>query len=175
MTQKDNQENEQKEIRQLSEKTDHDLLVELVRQQQKNARTSRIAMIFLGCILAVLVVFFAMTVPKTVSTFKEIQNGMKKLQDFTAKAEEEMEELDKLAKQAEGSLSNLDALSESAAGSLDGIDEMVSNINQLVVDNTEALDETISKMNQVDFDKLNQAIEDLSNVVAPLAALFGGR
>jgi predicted PurR-regulated permease PerM len=157
-----------------ADKTQYELLAELLSEQKKSVRNSQICMILMGCTFALLLILAIIIVPRSMKTFTDIQTSMKKLQDFTDQAETEMKELDKLVTQAQDSLTGLDNLAADADSSLEGIDEMVQNINKLVVDNAEALDETISKMNEIDFDQLNQAIKDLANVIAPLASLFAG-
>lgn len=78
-----------------------------------------------------------------------------------------------MVRQAQESLDAVDALTEQAQRSLTGINAMIETMSGLVEDNTEALNSTIRKLNEIDFDKLNQSIEDLNQVVAPLAKLFG--
>lgn len=69
----------------------------------------------------------------------------------------------------ETTLTQIDALTEAAV-------TVAENANALVVDNTEAVSEAMQKFNAVDFDALNRAINDLADVVQPLARvskLFG--
>lgn len=48
---------------------------------------------------------------------------------------------------------------------------MVSNVDNLVTTGQESLTGMMEKLNSVDFEKLNQAIEDLAAVIEPLAKM----
>lgn len=56
--------------------------------------------------------------------------------------------------------------SELAEADLDG---MITNVNQLVSSSQKDVEEALTKVNAIDFDNLNKAIKDLSDVIAPLA------
>ncbi len=56
--------------------------------------------------------------------------------------------------------------SELADADLDG---MITNVNQLVTSSQQDIQNALSKVNNIDFDSLNKAIKDLSDVIAPLA------
>lgn len=53
------------------------------------------------------------------------------------------------------------------------LEGMVSNVDGLVTTGQQSLQESMAKLNSVDFEALNQAIQDLSAVIQPLARLFG--
>ena len=48
---------------------------------------------------------------------------------------------------------------------------MVSNVDNLVTTGHQSLEGMMEKLNSVDFEKLNQAIEDLAAVIEPLAKM----
>ena len=50
---------------------------------------------------------------------------------------------------------------------------MVSNVDGLVTTGQQSMEATMEKLNSVDFEALNQAIQDLAAVIAPLAKVFG--
>ena len=62
---------------------------------------------------------------------------------------------------------------EQAGTSLEGIDQMVRDVDQLVTENTEAVSDAMDNFNSVDFDRLNDAIDDLASIIEPLANLLG--
>ena len=67
---------------------------------------------------------------------------------------------------------------QQTAGQLAQVDYagMVSNVDNLVTTGQQSLEGMMEKLNSVDFEKLNQAIEDLAAVIEPLAKmakLFG--
>lgn len=71
--------------------------------------------------------------------------------------------------QMQGVLSNL----EEATAQLAAVDfgSMVSNVDALVGTGQQSLQQTMEKLNSIDFKTLNKAIEDLADVVEPLARL----
>lgn len=75
--------------------------------------------------------------------------------------------LENLIVQAEILLEDLDTVTKSLA-QLD-LSLMVENINNLVTTSQTGVEEALEKINEIDFDTLNQAVEDLSKVVKPLA------
>ncbi len=76
-----------------------------------------------------------------------------------------------LGAQAETVLTNLEAVtSELAAVDLAS---MVTNVDSLVSDSQEGIKQALEKINELDITSLNNAINDLSAVVKPLADFFG--
>lgn len=66
-------------------------------------------------------------------------------------------------------LGNLETTSQQLAA-LD-LESMVANVDTLVASGQESLEQSMDKLNSIDFDTLNQAIQDLSDVIQPLAKL----
>ena len=52
------------------------------------------------------------------------------------------------------------------------LESMVANANSLAVVAQESLQQTMDKLNTIDFETLNKAIEDLAEVIEPLAKFF---
>ena len=75
--------------------------------------------------------------------------------------------LESLISQAEVLLGDLDTVTKELS-KLD-LSHMVENINDLVTTSQSGVEEALDKINDIDFDTLNQAVKDLSNVVKPLA------
>lgn len=78
---------------------------------------------------------------------------------------------------AEAILSDLEVISAEMA-KLD-LAQMVENINSLVSTSQTGVEEALEKINEIDFEALNQAVKDLSDVVKPMADFvkkisFGG-
>lgn len=72
--------------------------------------------------------------------------------------------------QTETVLSNLEQTTEQfSAMDLQG---MVADVDTLVLTGQDSLEQTMEKLNTIDFEALNQAIEDLSDVIEPLARFF---
>ena len=88
-----------------------------------------------------------------------------------------MPQLEQLATQAETVLHNLEAVT----GELQKLDmvSMVENINSLVSTSQTGVEEALGTFKEINFDTLNKAIEDLADVVEPMADFvkrfsFGG-
>ena len=86
-------------------------------------------------------------------------------------------QLQAAATQAEIVLNNLEEVTTDLAkvdlGSMvENVDGLVSNVDALVGTSQIGIEETMEKLNKIDFDALNQAIEDLSDVIEPIAKFF---
>lgn len=64
-------------------------------------------------------------------------------------------------------MGNLDTITSELAET--DINGMINNVNQLVTSSQQDVENALSKVNSIDFDALNKAIRDLSDVIAPLA------
>ena len=94
------------------------------------------------------------------NTYRQsIESTLASAEELVARGKEELTELDKIAKLAEESL--------------DSVDTMADKINTLVGENTDGLLKTVERLNEIDLEKLNQSIDDLNRVIAPLAKFFG--
>lgn len=51
--------------------------------------------------------------------------------------------------------------------------QMVTDIDNLVTSSDQSVKEALDQINSVDIETLNQAIQDLSNLIRPLARFFG--
>ena len=109
--------------------------------ENKLLRCARLTVILTGGILAVLCVAALLLVPKEANMI-----------DHT-----------------ERTLSRIDELAEAADAALTSASTAAENANQLVADNSDAVSEAMDKFNSVDFDALNRAINDLADIVEPLA------
>ena len=81
--------------------------------------------------------------------------------------------------QAETVLSNLEDVTTELAkmdlGSMvENVDGLVKNVDDLVTTSQSGVAQTMDKINAIDFETLNKAIEDLSEVIAPIANFFNG-
>lgn len=86
-------------------------------------------------------------------------------------------QLQEAATQAETVLSNLETVTTELAqsdlsGMVANMDTLVANVDGLVGTSQTGVEETMKKINAIDFDALNQAIKDLSDVIEPIAKFF---
>ena len=86
-------------------------------------------------------------------------------------------QLQEAAVQAETVLGNLETVTTELAqadlsGMVENVDALVTNVDGLVGTSQTAVEQTMTKINSVDFEALNDAIEDLSAVIEPIANFF---
>ena len=86
-------------------------------------------------------------------------------------------ELQEAANQAEIVLENLEVVTTKLAkvdlsGMVENVDMLVTNVDGLVTTSQAGVEQTMEKINAVDFDALNDAIKDLSDVIEPIAKFF---
>ena len=79
--------------------------------------------------------------------------------------------------QAETVLSNLESVTTELAnadltGMVKDIDALVAIVDGLVTTSQEGVTEAVGKINGINFDALNDAIKDLSEVIEPIAKFF---
>ena len=68
-------------------------------------------------------------------------------------------------------MSNVTAITEELAEA--DLGQMVEDIDHLVTSSDQSVQEALKQINSVDIEKLNQAINDLANLIRPLAKFFG--
>jgi len=81
-----------------------------------------------------------------------------------------MPQVQELSAQTQVVLTNLTQVTDQLADM--DLGAMIENVDELVVTSQSGVDQAMKKLNQIDFDTLNQAISDLSDVVEPLASFF---
>ena len=92
------------------------------------------------------------------------------IKDFLPQISAIITEIPGVVAQMEVVLGNLELVTtELAAVDFEG---MIEGVNTLVATGQIGLEETVSKLNDIDFEALNKAINNLSQVVEPLAKFF---
>ena len=86
-------------------------------------------------------------------------------------------QLQEAALQAETVLTNLETVTTELAqadliGLVENVDALVTTVDGLVGTSQEGVEQTMAKINAIDFDALNDAIQDLSDVIEPIAKFF---
>lgn len=128
-----------------TEYTEHDLLVELITYQKKEAKRSGVIAFAMVAIALVFAACAAIVVPEIVDTLNVAQTTME---------------------EANSLIGQIDT-------SLDNVNNVISDVDTMIEDNTEALEEAISKIGDIDIDGLNESISDLNKVVSSLGKFFG--
>ena len=109
-----------------------------------------------------------------VGIFVLVLTLMPQIRAVTAQMNTVLTDLEAVTGQLEGEmdtiLSNLNTVTdELARADLKG---MVADVDSFVTTGQEAVEQATEKLNIIDFETLNQAIEDLADVVEPLAKFF---
>ena len=81
-----------------------------------------------------------------------------------------MPQVEALAGQTEAVLTNLETISTQLAQS--DLSAMVKNVDTLVTTTQQGVDQAMTNLNAIDFVTLNETIQDLADVVEPLANFF---
>lgn len=86
-------------------------------------------------------------------------------------------QLQKAVSQAETVLTNLETVTTELAesdlsGMVENMDALVNNVDGLVGTSQAGVEQTMEKINAIDFEALNDAIKDLSDVIEPIAKFF---
>lgn len=141
-----------------------ELLQRLDRSNRKQAWFSGLQFVFslitAACCIAILlsVVNFLPKLEATADQVDAVLANVEQVSDELAKAD------------VAGVMANLEEVStQMAEADLAGL---VENVNQLVDTSQTGLEETLKKLNTIDLETLNQAIQDLADVVQPIAKLF---
>lgn len=140
------------DLNKLQEMNDHELLLELVKSQKEDSRGQKITAIATVAMFAAVLIALVILVPKVIVTLNSIQD---------------------MVKQTQVAVEQTQTFVKSANESLNGIDEMIANVDTLVTENTQNVADAMENFNSVDFERLNQAIDDLASIIEPLARLLG--
>ena len=122
------------------------------KEDQKALRYLRLTAIFSAALLAVVCIAAALIVPRTLHAL--------------AHAEVTLSSMDELLVTAGNALTT-------AGDTLRSATEAADAANRLVEDNAATVSEAMEKINAIDFDALNRAINDLADIVEPLARFAG--
>lgn len=71
----------------------------------------------------------------------------------------------------QSSVSNIQSITQELADA--DLPGMINDVDHLVSTSESTLKTTADKLNSIDFDSLNSAIQDLSNIIRPLGRWFG--
>jgi hypothetical protein len=92
------------------------------------------------------------------------------IKDFLPQISAIITEIPGVVAQMETVLGNLEVVTTELAAV--DFESMIEGVNTLVATGQIGLEETVSKLNDIDFEALNKAISNLSQVVEPLAKFF---
>lgn len=128
----------------MQEERQMELLRELTRETQKQVYYSRVLGISSVGIFLVLVISFFVLVPKVTGVLTEVTTTLE---------------------DANTAIAGITDMSET-------LKTMGINMNQFITDNANSASEVMTSIDNIDFEGLNKGIQDLSDVVEPLANFF---
>lgn len=128
-----------------------ELLKQIEKTNRQQLRTGRMLCILALTAAVCCCVMFAMVlkiVPLVEDALPQVSGVMTQMQSVLGNLE-----------QTTGQLASLD------------LESMVADVDNLVRTGQQGLEQSMEKLNSIDFDTLNQAIDDLSAVIEPLAKI----
>ena len=143
-----------------------DLLTNLVHQSRQQLLFIKI----LCGICAVLIICMLILTVCITGAVKEVIALTEPMEDVMALAEplhEVADQVKSMTQQAETVMGNLETVTQDLADS--DLGAMVDHVNSLVSDSQTAITEAMKKLDTVDIVTLNKAIQDLADIVEPLA------
>ena len=122
----------------------NELIREILKEQKRHTGAAWITAFFAALAAAGMVAALILVVPKALTTMKNVDQVM------TA----------------------IGVTAEHANKTMDEIDQMVGNVNELVMENTEDVDAALDQITSIDIETLNESIRKLNEVVEPLSKMF---
>ena len=116
------------------------LLRKMIERQDHDIKLSRVIAFAECALLAVLIIIFAVLIPRFFKTVNKVDSTM--------------EQVDELIVQAQSSMS--------------GVMVLVEDADSVITANDTAIADAIENFNSVDFDSLNESIASLAKIVKPI-------
>ena len=147
---------------------------ELLMKLEKNSRQQALFIKIL-CVLcaSVLICSLVMTFAVT-GAASQLMAVVAPLQNVAGQIEDVAGQVQAMTGQAETIMDNMEAVTQTLADA--DLGTMVENVNILAAESQSVVNEAMEKLDTIDIETLNKAIQDLSDVVEPLAKvskLFG--
>ena len=127
--------------------TQEQLTAELVRGQRRQTKIRVIAAVVNAVILLTICAGLFRLIPPALDTMNDIEDVLAETGDLASQARESMKKADAL----------------------------MADADRLINDNSGSIADIMVKLNAIDFEKLNQSIQRLSEILEPLARLFGAK
>lgn len=128
-----------------------ELLQKLVKNSSKQLFYARLTSLAALVLCVAVVVCLAVVVPKVLETVDSANDILGQVSD---------------------TITIVDTTLESVTEMSTSITDMGSTMETFITDNAETVEAIMTKLEEIDFEGLNDAIEDLGNVVEPLANFF---
>lgn len=148
----------------------------LERQERHTRRQTLFTGIAAGCCVVILclAVFLTGFVLSKAAELNTVVENMETITDELASADLEgmITELDGMVANLNGMIAGLDGMVADLEEPISNLGALVENLDSFAVSSEDAVHQAMDKLNTIDFDTLNQAIKNLSDVVEPLAKFF---
>ena len=140
-----------------------ELLLKLEKSSRQQALLGKIL-----CVLcaAVLICSLVMTVAVT-GAASQLMAVVTPLQNVAGQIEDVAGQVQAMTGQAETIMDNMEVVTQTLADA--DLGTMVENVNVLAAESQSVVSDAMEKLDTIDIDTLNKAIQDLSDVVEPLA------
>lgn len=129
-----------------------ELLEKLVKNSSKQLFYARVASLAALVLCAAVAVCLAVIIPKVLSTIDSANEVLTQVSETITLADTALESVTEMST---------------------SITDMGTTMDTFITDNAETVEEIMTKLEEIDFEGLNDAIEDLGDVVEPLANFFG--
>lgn len=133
------------------EQSELDILKNLYQKTEKQLKYTRVLSLAMVGILCALAIALWVMVPKLVRTLEGVDQALV--------------QVGAVLEDADAAISDISDMSVQ-------ITDMSTNLNTFVLDNSETMSDAMTGINGIDFEGLNQAIQDLQDVVSPLANMM---
>lgn len=130
------------------------------RTQMRTAMFTSILSLVIVIALAIGIVSF---VPKVNVIIGQVNTVVEEANNLISQS-------NKILSNVEPTIDNLNAVSKDLANA--DLTGMIQDVDSLVTTSEESMGEALKTITDIDIDSLNQAITDLSSIVAPLAKMF---
>ncbi len=130
------------------------------RTQMRTAMFTSILSLIIVIALAIGIISF---VPKVNVIIGQVNTVVEEANNLISQS-------NKILSNVEPTIDNLNAVSKDLANA--DLTGMIQDVDSLVTTSEESMGEALKTITDIDIDSLNQAITDLSSIVAPLAKMF---
>ena len=140
---------------------------EFLAKLEKSSRQQALFTKILCVLCAAVLICSVVTTAAVAGTAKRLTEVVMPLQEVASQVHD-------MTGQAETILDNMETVTQELADA--DLGSMVENVNVLAAESQSVVSEAMEKLDTIDIDTLNKAIQDLSDVVEPLAKvskLFG--
>ena len=138
----------------------------LAKLEKSNRQQALFTKILCALCSAVLICSLVMTLSVT-GVASQLMEVVVPLQNVASQVQEVATQVYDMTGQAETIMDNMETVTQALADA--DLGTMVENVNTLAAESQTVVNDAMEKLDTIDIDTLNKAIQDLSDVVEPLA------